>query len=271
MPKALDAATKAELQKDRIYMTYLVEIHFDQNPEYFTTAHIDLDYQGHTFVASSKLLNVTAPKESQRLEAANIDITFSGVDKTILAKALQQYVVNRKVVIHRALLDTTTYAIIGTPVYLYAGRIKSFSFSETPKDTATLKFSTSSVLADFERTSGRRTNARDQESYLDIRYGGSGTALSGTATTLTDDGTDGPEPFKLTRVFSTGQVVNNVTDGSTATLVSVDSVTTITTTTLTGGTSNTWAAGDSYQIVPPVDKGFELTPNPHNDIKWGRA
>lgn len=69
-----------------------------------------------------------------------------------------------------------------------------------------------------------------------------GTATgSGTSTALAD--TSG--------VFNDGHVVvgdtvTNTTDGSTATVSTIDSATAITTSALTGGTDNTWTSGDTY-------------------------
>jgi hypothetical protein len=45
-----------------------------------------------------------------------------------------------------------------------------------------------------------------------------------------------------------GQSISNTTDGSTTTVVSVDSSSQITTNALTGGTDNTWSTGDTFTI-----------------------
>jgi hypothetical protein len=45
-----------------------------------------------------------------------------------------------------------------------------------------------------------------------------------------------------------GQTISNTTDGSTTTVVSIDSATQITTNALTGGTDNTWSNGDAWSI-----------------------
>lgn len=66
--------------------------------------------------------------------------------------------------------------------------------------------------------------------------GGSATSLQDSATTFTSLG------------LVAGMTVLNVTDGSSAAISSV-AAHTITTTSLSGGSDNTWTAGDSYQIL----------------------
>lgn len=69
-----------------------------------------------------------------------------------------------------------------------------------------------------------------------------GLATGGSSTTLTDTSVD----FTALGIVA-GMTVNNVTDGSTASVSSV-AATELTISTLTGGTDNTFAAGDSYSI-----------------------
>lgn len=70
-----------------------------------------------------------------------------------------------------------------------------------------------------------------------------GMATGGSATTLDDTSVD-----FTTYGLVAGQTVNNVTDGSTASISSV-AATELTITTLTGGTNNTFSSGDSYEIL----------------------
>jgi hypothetical protein len=73
---------------------------------------------------------------------------------------------------------------------------------------------------------------------------GTGVTTGGT-TTFTDtsanftNGTNDPKP---------GDRIRNITDGSIATIVSIDGATSMTTTALTGGTSDDWAVSDTYEI-----------------------
>lgn len=70
-----------------------------------------------------------------------------------------------------------------------------------------------------------------------------GLATGGSATTLDDTSVD----FTSYGLVA-GMTVNNVTDGSTATISTI-AATELTITTLSGGTNNTFSAGDSWEII----------------------
>ena len=79
---------------------------------------------------------------------------------------------------------------------------------------------------------------------------GASTNVVGT-TTGGDSGTvliDSTATFQ-THVVKAGDTVSNVTDTSTATVVSVDSEIQLTTTALTGGGDNTWQTSDAYRVT----------------------
>ena len=74
---------------------------------------------------------------------------------------------------------------------------------------------------------------------------GTTTGPDDAATTLTDAGA----LFQTGKRVKVGDVIRNLTDGSHATIASIDSNTQLTTTALTGGTQNDWDNGDDYEIV----------------------
>jgi len=82
------------------------------------------------------------------------------------------------------------------------------------------------------------------------------TGGSGTTTILTD--TDAAVNF-VTGKVKPGDIVRNVTDGSVATVVTVDSASQITTTGLTGGTDNTFTNTDTYNITTETNRAYEVT------------
>lgn len=71
-----------------------------------------------------------------------------------------------------------------------------------------------------------------------------GTATGGDSATVL---IDSAATF-LTEGLKVGAVVRNTTDGSAATIASVDSATQITTTALSGGTDDTYQADDEYEV-----------------------
>lgn len=76
---------------------------------------------------------------------------------------------------------------------------------------------------------------------VETTNGGSATT-TGNSTTLYDGGQD----WTADKWIQAGHRITNNTDGSEATIVSVDNDSTVTTTALTGGSDNTWESGDAY-------------------------
>ncbi len=80
------------------------------------------------------------------------------------------------------------------------------------------------------------------------------TGGSGGSTILTDT----EATFQTWRVRA-GDIIDNTTDGSTATVVSVDSQTQLTTTTLTGGSDNTYTNTDSYTFTTELNRLYTVS------------
>ena len=85
------------------------------------------------------------------------------------------------------------------------------------------------------------------------------TGGSGTTTILTDTSLSGATNFVANHVRP-GDIVRNATDGSVATVVTVDSGTQITTTGLTGGTDNTFTNTDAYNITTETNRAYTTAP-----------
>lgn len=83
--------------------------------------------------------------------------------------------------------------------------------------------------------------------YLDGSHSGTGGLTANSGTYLEDSGASFGD-LGSTGVIH-GQVINNISDGSTAILKSRTSSTRVEHTQLTGGTNNDWEAGDQYEIT----------------------
>lgn len=169
MVRVLHADTLAEIVKEKLYIFHLIEFVFDGGTDRFTTAHIDLVYNSETYIASASLIGFGDVSETDRLEISSMDFSVTAVGQALVATALSSDTINRKIILYRGLLDPTTFAIINDPIIIYTGLVTSFSVSENPDGDSTMTWRTGSVLADFSRTAGRRTNHQDQEAYIAIR------------------------------------------------------------------------------------------------------
>lgn len=169
MVRALHADTLAEIVKEELYIFHLIEFVFDGGTDRFTTAHQDLVHNSNTYTASAQLIGFGDVNETDRLEISTMNFSVTAVAQGLLSTALSSDTINRKIILYRGLLNPTTFAIINDPIVIYTGLVTSFSLQENPDGETTLTWKTGSVLADFSRTAGRRTNHQDQEAYLSIR------------------------------------------------------------------------------------------------------
>ena len=169
MARPLHADTIAEIEKEGIYVFHLIEFLFDGGTDRFTTAHKDLVYKGETYIASANFISFGDINETDRLEISSMTFSVTSVNQGLLATALSSDTINRKIILYRGLLNPVTYAIINDPLVVYTGLVSTFSVTEQPGGRSTLIWKTGSVLADFSRTAGRRTNHQDQEAYIAIR------------------------------------------------------------------------------------------------------
>ena len=162
----LHADSLAELAKDNQYIFNLVEFHFDSGALRYTTAHSDVTWNAQTYVSSPNLVEVGAVSETSTMEIGSMKFTLSGVNQANIALVLSENLTDRKVLLYRGMRDAGNYTVIADPILIYSGRIKSFSVSEEPGNTASVDIETASAFADFTRTAGRRSNHQDQEVYL---------------------------------------------------------------------------------------------------------
>ena len=169
MPRGLHVDTVAELEKDGQYIFHMSELLLDAGTLRYTNAHKDISFDGDTYIASGNFIGFGNVVETQRLEISSMSIQLSGVDLTSLATALLDDVVNRRINLYQGLIDPDTYAVIADPLLTYSGLVKGFTFRENPGGTSALSLATASVFADFDRTTGRRSNHQDQETYLAAR------------------------------------------------------------------------------------------------------
>tara|TARA_B100000780_G_scaffold209336_1_gene149407 strand:- start:1822 stop:2376 length:555 start_codon:yes stop_codon:yes gene_type:complete len=163
MSRAIDAATIAELAKDSFVTAHLVKIDFS-TAIYLTENSYAITLGGNTYAPSSSLKGISNINESSEVNIASVSITLSGVSQDYISILLSESYIDRKVTIHRALLNATG-GIIGNPILVYDGRMQSFSISDSTS-TSQIVLTASSHWSDFEKKSGRRTNHNSQQIFF---------------------------------------------------------------------------------------------------------
>lgn len=177
MPRELKNSLETKLAARSVFAADLIELHLS-TPLYFTSTNIDIDFDSdtapdsgaNTYLAQGQFLFFSNITESSDLRVGQIDMTFTAVDTTTLALLINNSYMNKRVVIYRAVLDNE-YNFTSDDVFtVFDGNIMGYSINET-NDTATVTITVASQFADFERTSGRKTNPASQQIHFSTDKG----------------------------------------------------------------------------------------------------
>jgi len=172
MTRSLTSAVKTELATNNIKPVHLVTIGF-ATPVNITDNGFDLTSSvsggSVTYTSSSFLLSTPKFTEETDLTKTSLQIALSGADQTFISTVLNENVVNDTVTIYRGLLDSSN-ALIADPFLLYKGSIDTFNIEESEKESI-VNLSVVSHWADFEKTSGRKTNNNSQQRFFSTDVG----------------------------------------------------------------------------------------------------
>ncbi len=169
MARGLDASTLAILNSGSFILADLVELQLD-TPLYFTSAGYDLttstDTSGgvQTFYAQGKFMSHTAVNEREQPNIGTVNVTFTGVPDTFRNIALSDNYLHKEIRIYKAFFSSTDLSSLVDPVLWYSGRFTGANVVDS-SDTSTVTFQTSAHFADFDFTSGRKTNDGSQQRF----------------------------------------------------------------------------------------------------------
>ena len=169
MARDLAGSLQTKLAARSVFAADLIELHL-ATPLYFTSTNIDIDFDSatapdsgtNTYLAQGQFLNFSNITESSDIRAGQLDMTFTAVDTTTVALLINNEYMNKRVVIYRAVLDDE-YNFTSNDVFtVFDGIIMGYSIQES-QDSSTVTITVASQFADFERTSGRKTNPASQQ------------------------------------------------------------------------------------------------------------
>lgn len=121
----------------------------------------DLTLAGEVYTGASDLVGVSEILETDRVEAAGIKVTLSGVPSSLLAIALDEDYQERAATIWVGFLDSAG-AIVADEVVLFAGRMDVMAIREGA-DTSTIEVALESYLIDGDRARERHLTPEDQK------------------------------------------------------------------------------------------------------------
>lgn len=164
MSRGIDSSTQTELDKVSFNIVSLLEFQgIGGTNTYITDAPADITYNSNTYLSTRGMMGVSDIQEEEDIKIENVDITLSGVDVENVKLFLDYDYIDRRVLIHRTVLDAS-YALVGAPILVFDGRLDQPRLVEDFKSrTATLSISATSHWADFESVNGRHTNTTEQQ------------------------------------------------------------------------------------------------------------
>lgn len=172
MSRNLTTATKNELATNDIRPVHLITIGFS-TPINLTDCSFSITSSvsgsSVTYNASDFVLGMSNFTEETDITKTSINISLSGADQTYISLVLNENIINDNVVIYRGFLDSSN-SLIADPFLLYEGQIDTFSIEESPNDSV-VSISVVSHWADFEKTSGRKTNNTSQQRFFSSDVG----------------------------------------------------------------------------------------------------
>ena len=172
MTRSLTTSIKNELATNNITPVHLITINFS-TPVNITDSSFSLTSSvsgsSVTYSASDFIMGMSNFTEETDITKTSLTISLSGADQTFISTVLNENVINDSVTIYRGFLDNTNN-LIADPFLLYDGQIDSFSISES-ETNSTVSLAIVSHWADFEKTSGRKTNNNSQQRFFNSDVG----------------------------------------------------------------------------------------------------
>jgi hypothetical protein len=164
MSRGLDGNSRAELDKKYFSIVNLIQfLDIGPTPVYLTDGPGDITWDGKTFQSMGTLLAISDLTEEEDLKIETVDISLSAIDTDIVKLFLDYDYIDRRVVIHRAVVGSN-YQPVGTPALVFDGRLDQPRLVEDwQSKTATLGVSASSHWSDFDASSGRHTNDTEHQ------------------------------------------------------------------------------------------------------------
>ena len=157
MARGLSSTIKTYLENQSQIKVGLVEINTASSTVYYTDAPFDIDYNSNTYQAQGNWLSVGDIEENNDLVITKCFLSISGLLSANITTFANSSIINKSVVLYTAFLDPTNNSIVGTPVITFKGKITGYTVSNAAT-TATIELEVSSLFANFEKVTGRRTN-----------------------------------------------------------------------------------------------------------------
>lgn len=175
MKSFANTPNKNEYYRDHTISVDCVELHLVDNAGaaqtlYLCNGGFDVSFDSptapnagtNTYTAQGNFIGFSGMSEELDVKVGKFTITLSALNNDYVSKFINYETEGRRVCIYKAFLwfgedGRQPLSLVATPIMMYDGTIFNSSINETAK-SCQIAVDCSSLFADFERTSGRKTN-----------------------------------------------------------------------------------------------------------------
>lgn len=162
--RTLTSGQQSAIADTGVLTTVLILLDFDADPVYLNISPVTITYDGHDWLAG-QVVNIEAIKETDSGEATGFKLSLATTSEALIARALTVITTNRPCYVWRVFYNTSTGAIIDTPVLIEQGLCDQPTITEDGSQ-AVVAIAIETEMADFARPNILRyTNADHQARY----------------------------------------------------------------------------------------------------------
>jgi len=121
----------------------------------------NITFLSTTFVGTGEILGISTITENGAVQANGLDVTFNGLDASLVATALTDNYQGRSAKVYLGSI-TESYAVVADPYLLFSGRMDTMNISDDG-ERANITVSCESRLVDLNRPKVRRYTQVDQQ------------------------------------------------------------------------------------------------------------
>lgn len=167
---------------DSFFSVDLVELHLKDETganmaRYYCNGGYDIEWDSTTaptagtitYASQGDFIGFAGMEENFDVRVGKFSIYLSGLTFDTLSRFINYETEGSRVVVWKAFLSKTTGQILDTPIMMFDGQIYSFNINEGAK-TCSINVECSSIFADFERSTARRTNNESNWLFQGVKY-----------------------------------------------------------------------------------------------------
>ena len=157
MSRTVPAAILTALGQKQVEPFYAIEIDLDSGPLRLWTGRGERTIESNVYTGGGAFIGIEGLEEVADLSAKNITLTLTGIDSSVVAKALTEPYQRRQV---RVLWGVRN---ISDVVEVFAGSLNTMPIEDGP-ETSTIAVTVDSKLVELEKASNRRYTSESHKS-----------------------------------------------------------------------------------------------------------